>query len=99
MRQHRLGRSHGVGPTSRWASPRRPASRQAHRLPVSAATALQEMGILQPEGLRMVPSPTAGSGLWAVWQEIEAWPRSVLLLMSLTCFLLLAGLIAWQPWQ
>lgn len=77
-------------------------SYQPHRLPSSVATSLQEMGILQPEGARAAPPgprSAALGGLRSIWQEVEEWPRSVLLFLSMTCFLLLFGLIAWQPWQ
>lgn len=63
-------------------------------LPSSVATALQEMGILQVEGAPPHRRPDT-----AVRREVEEWPRPVLLLLSLTCFLLLFGLIAWQPWR
>ncbi|HLO02121.1 MAG TPA: hypothetical protein VK191_03325 [Symbiobacteriaceae bacterium] len=99
MRPYSRGRRSGLPAR---ASRRHAASPAAPALPSSVATALQEMGILYAAGAPSAPKawrPDSGGGLRAVWQEVEELPRPVLLLLSLSCFLLLLGLIAWQPWR
>lgn len=96
--------SHRSGRGSRLAPARRPAPAYApdRRLPTSVATALQEMGILQSEGVPAHWRLRTDDGVLprrSVWREVEEWPRPVLLLCSLTCFMLLFGLIAWHPWR
>lgn len=95
MRPYRRAH-HRMGRPSRLALMRRPAIAPDPRLPTSVATALQEMGILQAAGAPPGGSPDG----WALKREVEEWSfRPVPLMLSLTCFLLLFGLIAWHPWR
>lgn len=93
----RTGRGRHARPVGRLSAARHSAPAQGLGLSPTVAKSLQEMGILQVAGAPT--APVSGGGLRALWQEVEALPRALHLLLSLTCFLLLFGLLLWWPWQ
>lgn len=90
MRRESYERGRGRRPVGRWNRP--PLRRERPQsLPVSTATALQDLGLILPER----PAPVQRG----LWQAVEQLPQPVLFLLSFTCFGLLLALLAWRPWR